>query len=55
MKGIREGTVIATGRVVKTGRHLAFTEGDVRGETPGGELLASTTAVFVVRGEGGGT
>ncbi len=48
VKGIRGGTVIATGRVVKTGRRLAFTEGDVRSETPGGDLLARTTALFAV-------
>lgn len=54
-KGIREGTVIATGRVVKRGHHLAFREGEVGEETPSGELLARTTAVFAVRQEGGGT
>ncbi len=53
LKGIRGGTVIATGRVVKAGRRLAFTEGDVRSETPSGDLLARTAAVFAVLGERG--
>ncbi len=53
LKGIRGGTVIATGRLVKAGRRLAFTEGEVRSERPGGDLLAKTTAVFAVLEETG--
>lgn len=48
MKGARDGKVVATGRVVKKGRRIAFTEGEVREETPDGELLARTTAAFAV-------
>ena len=48
MKGARDGKVVAIGRVVKKGRRIAFTEGEVREETPDGELLARTTAAFAV-------
>ena len=48
MKGVRDGKLVATGRVVKKGRRIAFTEGEVREETPEGELLTKTTAAFAV-------
>jgi len=48
LKGVRGGKVIATGRVVKKGGRIAFTEGEVREETPEGELLTKTTAAFAV-------
>jgi acyl-CoA thioesterase len=48
MKGVREGTVVATGRVVKKGGRVAFTEGEVREAAPEGELLTQTTAAFAL-------
>ena len=48
MKGVQDGKVVATGRVVKKGRRVAFAEGEVREGTPDGELLTKTTAAFAV-------
>ena len=48
LKGVREGVVVAIGRVVRKGRRVAFTDGEVRELTIEGALLARTTAVFAV-------
>lgn len=48
LKGVREGKLVAIGKVLKKGQRVAFAEGEVRRETPDGELLAHTTAAFVV-------
>ncbi|MCC7566061.1 MAG: PaaI family thioesterase [Methanomicrobiaceae archaeon] len=47
LKGAREGRLIATGRVVKKGRRIAFTEGEVR-DAGSGTVYARTSAAFVV-------
>ncbi|MDM7911599.1 MAG: PaaI family thioesterase [Methanotrichaceae archaeon] len=48
LQGIREGRVVARGRVVKKGRHVAFTEGTV--EDFEGHVLSQTSASFTVLG-----
>ncbi|HVN65019.1 MAG TPA: PaaI family thioesterase [Methanomicrobiales archaeon] len=48
LKGARDGLVVATGRVVRKGRRVAFTEGDVRKGTGEGELLARCAAAFAI-------
>ena len=46
-KGIQKGTVVATGKVIRKGRRIAFTEGEVL--TSDGEVLLSrTSASFAV-------
>lgn len=47
-KGVRDGTVRATGRVVRMGHRVAFAEGEVTGAD--GTVLARTTASFAVMG-----
>jgi acyl-CoA thioesterase len=47
-KGARDDLLVATGKVVKKGRRVAFAEGEVRKGTEDGELLARTTAAFAV-------
>lgn len=48
LRGVRKGVITATGRVVKRGRRVAFTEGEVREGGTEGNLLARTTAAFVI-------
>ena len=49
LKGAREGaTLVATGRVVRKGRRVAFTESEVRKDTGGGEILARCAAAFAI-------
>ncbi|WP_067049673.1 PaaI family thioesterase [Methanofollis ethanolicus] len=48
-KGVRDGTVRATGRVVRKGHAVAFAEGELTGAD--GALLARTTASFAVMGQ----
>lgn len=48
LRGVRSGKLIALGKVVKQGRRVAFTEGEVRHETPDGDLLTRTTASFAI-------
>jgi acyl-CoA thioesterase len=43
LKGTRDGTLVATGRVIKRGRKVAFTEGEVCRD---GDVLSRTTGVF---------
>lgn len=44
--GVRKGRVVAEGRVVKKGRHVAFTEGTVADAE--GHILSQTSASFTV-------
>lgn len=48
IKGVREGTIHAEGRVIKKGRRVAFVEGDVWLEGTEKILLSHTTAAFTV-------
>jgi uncharacterized protein (TIGR00369 family) len=48
LRGVREGSVVAVGRVVKRGRRVAFTEGEVYADREQGEILARSTAAFAV-------
>jgi acyl-CoA thioesterase len=46
LQGIREGRIVAMGRVVKKGRRVAFTEGTVANYK--GHILSQTSASFTV-------
>jgi len=48
MRGAQKGTLRATGRVIKKGRRIAFTEGEVLGGNDGKSVLSGTTASFAV-------
>ena len=48
LRGVREGTIVAVGRVLKKGRRVAFTEGEVYADSEQGEILARSTAAFAV-------
>jgi acyl-CoA thioesterase len=48
LKGAKDEDLIATGRVVRKGRRVAFTESEVRKETPDGEILARCAAAFAI-------
>ncbi len=48
IKGAREGFLIAEGRVVKKGRRVAFTEGEVRADDLEKTLLSKTSAAFAI-------
>ncbi len=48
VKGARDGTLVATGYVLKRGRKVAFMEGEVRRDSREGELLARTSASFLI-------
>jgi len=48
IKGARHGMVVTMGRVVKRGRRVAFTDGEVREGGPEGDLLARTSAAFII-------
>lgn len=51
LKGLREGTVVAEGRVIRKGRRVAFCEAEVwTGDTPR-TLLSRTSAAFAVTTE----
>jgi len=53
IKGVQEGVIRAEGRVVRKGRRVAFTEGDVRLNDDAGTILSRTSAAFAVtKGEG---
>jgi uncharacterized protein (TIGR00369 family) len=53
LEGVKSGHIEATGRVIKKGRNVAFTEGDVTG-SDSGHLLSQTRASFAVIGEQSG-
>jgi len=48
LKGARDELLVATGRVVRKGRRVAFTEGEVRKESEEGEILARCAAAFAI-------
>lgn len=48
LRGARDELLVATGRVVRKGRRVAFTEGDVRKGTGDGEILARCAAAFAI-------
>jgi uncharacterized protein (TIGR00369 family) len=48
IKGVREGVIVAEGRVIKKGRRVAFAEGEVRTNTPEKMVLSRTSAAFAV-------
>ena len=48
IKGIRTGTVLAEGRVIKKGRRVAFAEGFVRADDAEKTLLSKTSAAFAI-------
>jgi acyl-CoA thioesterase len=47
LKGVRSGTITATGRVVRKGRRVAFADAEVL-DAADGSLLSRTTASFAV-------
>jgi len=48
LKGAREGLLVAIGRVVRKGRRVAFSEGEIRKENTEGEILARCAAAFAI-------
>lgn len=48
LRGIREGTVVARGRVIRKGRRVAFLEGEVREQGTDSPILSLTSASFAV-------
>jgi acyl-CoA thioesterase len=51
VRGVREGTITAKGRVIKKGRRVAFTEGEVYAGDEGKALLSRTSAAFALTTE----
>jgi acyl-CoA thioesterase len=50
LQGVRGGKILAIGKVIKKGRHVAFTEGYVRKETDVSAILSQTRASFMIIG-----
>jgi len=48
LRGARDDTLVATGRVVRKGRRVAFAESEVRKDTEDGEILARCAAAFAI-------
>ena len=48
IKGVRDGMIIAEGRVIRKGRRVAFCEGEVRTNDTEKTMLSRTTASFAV-------
>jgi uncharacterized protein (TIGR00369 family) len=48
IKGARDGCIFAEGRVIRKGRRVAFTEGEVYTERDGRTVLSRTSAAFAV-------
>jgi len=48
IRGVRDGVLIAEGRVIKKGRRVAFAEGDVTLDQKEKVILARTCAAFAV-------
>jgi acyl-CoA thioesterase len=48
IRGVRNGVLIAEGRVIKKGRRVAFAEGDVTLDQKEKKILARTSAAFAV-------
>lgn len=48
IRGVREGVLIAQGRVIRKGRRVVFAEGEVRTDPDRTAILARTSAAFAV-------
>jgi acyl-CoA thioesterase len=48
IRGVREGYIIAEGRVIRKGRRVAFAEGEVYTESDERTMLSRTSAAFAV-------
>ena len=48
IKGVRDGAILAEGRVIKKGRRVAFMEGEVRADNQEKTMLSRTSAAFAV-------
>jgi uncharacterized protein (TIGR00369 family) len=48
LRGAKDGTVTAEGRVIRKGRRVAFAEGEVREEGREGTLLSRSAASFAI-------
>ncbi len=48
IRGVRDGVLIAEGRVIKKGRRVAFAEGEVTPDQKEKEILVRTSAAFAV-------
>jgi acyl-CoA thioesterase len=48
ISGAREGTLVASGRVIKKGKRVVFAEGDVRSLEGGKGILSRSSAAFAV-------
>jgi uncharacterized protein (TIGR00369 family) len=48
IKGIQYGVIFAEGRVIKKGRRVAFTDGEVRTDNAEKTVLSRTSAAFAV-------
>jgi uncharacterized protein (TIGR00369 family) len=48
IRGVRDGVLIAEGRVIKKGRRVAFAEGEVTPDQKEKEIVARTSAAFAV-------
>ena len=53
-RGVREGVVMAEGRVIRKGRRVAFAEGEVYAGNDAGERFSRTLASFAITSEIGG-
>jgi acyl-CoA thioesterase len=51
IRGVREGTILAKGRVIRKGRRVAFMESEVYMDNAEKTILARTTASFAVTAE----
>ncbi len=49
IKGVNTGTVVATGRVIRKGRRVAFADGEVRDAVDGTLLSRTSTSFAVIR------
>jgi len=47
-RGVREGRIVAEGRVARIGRQVAFAEGRVMAESGEGRILSQTSASFSI-------
>jgi acyl-CoA thioesterase len=54
IRGVRNGVLIAEGRVIKKGRRVAFAEGDVTLDQKEKVILARASAAFAVTAGGSG-
>ena len=48
IKGVRDGRIVAEGRVIKKGRRVAFADGEVRTDNAEKTVLSRTSAAFAV-------